>query len=104
MVSKHISLPPSSIALALGAAAFLLVLASLGVQLVDYLSERAWVDTLVQLFNLDAEENIPSNFSALLLLCAALLLAIITSLERQQRFCRVVLGDPFRRILVHGSR
>jgi len=43
------------------------------------------VKGLVHLFNLDAEENIPTYFQVLLLLFAALLLAVIGALNRAQR-------------------
>jgi hypothetical protein len=84
MVTNHISLNPSSIARVLGAVAFLLVLASIGGQLTAYLTGHAQVYGLVWLFDVDAEKNIPTVFSTLLLLFAALLLAVITVLERKQ--------------------
>jgi hypothetical protein len=84
MVINQISLNPSSIARVLGAVAFLLVLASIGGQLTAYLTGHAHVYGLVRLFYVDAENNIPTDFSTLLLLFAALLLAVITVLKRKQ--------------------
>jgi hypothetical protein len=84
MVINQISLNPSSIARVLGAVAFLLVLASIGGQVMAHLTRHAQVYALARLFYVDAERNIPSDFSTLLLLFAALLLAVITVLKRQQ--------------------
>ena len=84
MVSNQISMNPFSIARVLGAVAFLLVLASLIGQLMTYVSGQADVNGLAWFFYVDGEYNIPSSFSALLLLFAALLLAVITLLEREQ--------------------
>jgi hypothetical protein len=84
MVINQISLNPSSIARVLGAVAFLLVLASIGGQLTAYLTGHDHVYGLVRLFYVDAERNIPTGFSMILLLFAALLLAVITVLKRKQ--------------------
>ena len=82
MASNQISLKPSSITRVLGLVAFLLVLASTGGQLTAYLTGRIF--GLVALFYVDAEQNIPTFFSTFLLLFAALLLAVITVLKRNQ--------------------
>ncbi|MGH8626685.1 MAG: multidrug transporter [Gammaproteobacteria bacterium] len=63
--------------------AFLLVLASIGGQLTVYLTGHNHLYGLVRLFYVDAENNIPTDFSTLLLF-AALLLAVITVLKRKQ--------------------
>lgn len=84
MERNQISLNPSLIALVLGAVAVLLVLASIGGQLMAYLAGHPRVYGLVHLFYVDAEGNIPTGFSTFLLLFASLLLAVITVLERQQ--------------------
>jgi hypothetical protein len=84
MISNQISVKPSRIARVLGLVAFLLVLASTGGQLTAYLTGHPSIFGLVGLFNLDAEENIPTFFSTFLLLFAALLLAVITVLKRNQ--------------------
>ena len=84
MENNQISLNPSLIARALGAVALLLILASFGVQLMVYLTGHDYIYGLVPLFHVDYERNIPTGFSVLLLLFAALLLAVITGLERSQ--------------------
>ena len=84
MVSNQISVKPSRIARVLGLVAFLLVLASTGSQLMAYLTGRPHIFGLVPLFSVDVEQNIPTFFSAFLLLFAALLLAVITVLKRNQ--------------------
>ncbi len=71
---------------ALGAIASVLVLASLGGQLTKYLTGDNSVYVLVRLLNLNRERgNIPTFFSALLLLFAALLLWIIGVMKRKSR-------------------
>jgi hypothetical protein len=81
---NHISLKAFSIARLLGAVACVLVLASIAGQLTVYLTGDGRVYGLVRLFYVDAERNIPTAFSSLLLLIAALLLACITVLKRKQ--------------------
>lgn len=83
MAVTPISLNPSSIARALGAVAFFLVLASIAGQLMVYLTGHEQVYGLVQLFNVGTELNLPAFFSSFLLLFAALLLAVITVLEKK---------------------
>ncbi len=85
MAINQIRLNPSAVARALGAVAFLLILASIGGQLTKYLLGHDLVYGLVPLFYLDAERNIPTLFSVLLLLCAALLLTVITVLKKRQK-------------------
>jgi len=82
---NQIRLNPSAVARALGAVAFLLVLASIGGQLTKYLLGHDRVYGLVSLFYVDAEQNIPTLFSVLLLFCAALLLTVITVLKKKQK-------------------
>ena len=65
--------------------AFLLVLASIAGQLSKFLLGHDRVYGLVPLFYVDAEQNIPTFFSALLLFCAALLLMVITVLKKKQK-------------------
>ena len=84
MAINQIILNPSAIARALGAMAFLLVLASTGGQLTKYLTGHDHV-LLVRLFYVDAERNIPTFFSVLLLLFAAQLLTVITVLKNKHR-------------------
>ena len=80
-----IILKPCSIARSLGALAGFLVLASIGFQLTKYLTGHTWIYGLVPLFFVDAEQNIPTFFSVLLLLAATLLLTVIALLKNQQR-------------------
>lgn len=62
--------------------ALLLVLASITGQLTKYVSGHDFVYGLIPLFDVDHENNIPTFFSASLLLLAALLLALITALKK----------------------
>jgi len=83
MIANQISLNPFKIALVLCAVAFFLVLASVAGQLMFYMTGNKLYG-LVLLFDIDAEYNIPTFFSMLLLLFAALLLSVITILERKR--------------------
>ncbi|MFA5260315.1 MAG: hypothetical protein WC450_03710 [Candidatus Omnitrophota bacterium] len=89
MGSGSISLNPFSIARGLGTAAFLLVLASMGGELTTFLTGHDSVYGLIPLFCLNAEHNIPTFFSALLLLFAAQLLSVITMLEKKRMAAHV---------------
>ena len=82
---QQISLNPSVIARVLAVMAIVLILASIAGQFSKFVLGHGNLKGLVALFNLDAEDNIPTHFSAVLLLFAALLLAIIAILNRQQR-------------------
>lgn len=89
MTSNPISLNPSSIARILGAVAFFLVFASTAGQLTVYLSGHEHVYGLVRLFNVGTELNLPAFFSTFILVFAALLLAIITVLEKKRMAAHV---------------
>lgn len=89
MAINQISLNPSAIARILGAVAFLLVLASIGGQFSRFALGHDYLKGLVPLFYIDAEQNIPTYFTVLLMLFAALLLAIIAVLNRKQRIPHV---------------
>jgi hypothetical protein len=65
----------------LGSIVGILALASLGGQLVKLFTGRPNLYGLIPLFNLDAESNLPTFYSSLLLLFAALLLALIGVLK-----------------------
>lgn len=67
----------------LGAITLLLVLASIAGQLFEHFTGHVHVYGLLRLFDLDEESNIPTFHSALLLLLAALLLAIIGVLKKR---------------------
>ncbi|MBE0428495.1 MAG: hypothetical protein IBX61_01320 [Thermoleophilia bacterium] len=92
MIRNRILLNPSSVAIALGSAAFTLVLISTAMRVALRLFHQelveifglTLVETIFRLFYVDVERNIPTAFSSLLLLFAALLLAVITVLERKQ--------------------
>lgn len=84
MVSNRILVNPSSITLLLVAIAFLLVLASTVGQLIFHLTPHDTAFGMIRLFNVDAENNVPTYFSALLLLTSAFLIATVSILERQR--------------------
>lgn len=86
---NQISLNPSAMAGILGRIAFLVILASLGMQGLKFASGYGSMKGLVQLFYVDSEHNIPTYFSILLMLFVALLLAIITMLNKQQKMPHV---------------
>lgn len=69
----------------LGTVAGFLVLANIGGQLMKYFTGYGSVYGLIRLFNLDREGNIPTYFSASLLLFAALLLWIIGVMKKTSR-------------------
>lgn len=79
--TDQMSVSPSAIARVLGAIAFLLVLASIGGQIAKYWFGYNYLKGAVALFHVDAERNIPTFFSVSLMLCAALLLAVIAVLS-----------------------
>jgi hypothetical protein len=76
-------------ALVMGAMAFLLVLLSIGGQFSKFLLGEGFLTGLAPLFYVDMEHNIPTYFSVLLILLAALLLAFIARLTRKQRLPHV---------------
>ncbi|HLV02520.1 MAG TPA: hypothetical protein VKZ59_14715 [Acidobacteriota bacterium] len=63
--------------------AILLVLASIAGQLIFHLTTHDTAFGMIRLFNVDTENNVPTYFSALLLLTSALLIGIIAVLERR---------------------
>lgn len=83
----RLRLNPNSIALALGAAAFLLILTSCALLWADYRTgyNSALIHKLVKLFYVDLEQNVPAFFSMSMMLFAALLLAVIAFFERKQK-------------------
>jgi hypothetical protein len=78
---NNISLNPYTITRSLGLIAFILVVSSVGMTIVKTWYKHTYQPVL--LFYLDAEQNIPTFFSSCLLLFAAVLLLIITVLERK---------------------
>lgn len=81
MVNNKISLSPVPVALALGVVAFVLMLASVAGQLAPYFTSRS---EPVFFLSVDAEQNLPTFFSILLLLIATALLAIIALFKKVQ--------------------
>lgn len=84
MATHPIKLSPAGVARALGAVAFLLVLASIGGQLAKYVFGHEHVFGLVHFFYVDDEQNLPTVFSVLLLFSAALHLTVVTLLKKKQ--------------------
>lgn len=82
-----LSLNPDSIARSLGVMTFILVFASTGALLADYLTgyNSLVIHKLVKFFYVDLELNAPAFFSMLLLLFASLLLTVITVFKKQQQ-------------------
>jgi hypothetical protein len=83
--NHQIVLDRSIIVGALVAIAVFLVLASIAGQLTKFILGHDTVYGLIRLFNLDEENNIPTYFSASLLLLASVLLWIISLLKRTSR-------------------
>ncbi len=81
---NQIALNPYKLARLSGTIAIVLVLASIGGQLTIHLTDYAQECKLVKLLSVDAERNIPTCFSMLLMVISALLLAIISIIERSQ--------------------
>ncbi len=79
------SIAPTSVARTLGILVALLVLASLAGQAIRLTTGHEYVGGFVPKFNLDAEDNVPTFFSALLLVGSAGLLALIGALKKQER-------------------
>ncbi|MBI3355412.1 MAG: hypothetical protein HY038_01315 [Nitrospirae bacterium] len=79
---NQITLSPFNITLTLGITALLLVFASITGQLIKYVLGHDTAYGFTRLFFVDAEGNIPSYFSASLLLLAALFLALIAALKK----------------------
>ncbi|HEY8994576.1 MAG TPA: hypothetical protein VIM71_07945 [Lacunisphaera sp.] len=78
-------LKPNSVCRILGTIALLLIFADLAGQLFCHYTGDYRPRTIIKLFNLDRESNVPSSFSAFLLLAASALLAVITVLEKRRQ-------------------
>lgn len=90
-MTSQISLSPSLVARVLGTMALGLILLSLATDLFSYLIlHDSRMNYLHKLFLVDQERNIPTFFSQLLLLAAALLLALIALLKRVHQAPQVV--------------
>ena len=88
-IDNQISFNPTVIACILGVIAVLLILAGIGGQLLRFSFGEDYLRMLVLLFHLDHERNIPTYFSVLLILFAALLLALIAALSAKQKLPHV---------------
>ena len=105
MVSNQISVKPSRIARVLGLVAFLLVLASTGLQLMAYLTGRPHIFGLVPLFWVDEEQRYPDFFLRVpLALRSSTSCGYHRAKEKPNGVSRFTLDDPFIRIFAHGSR
>jgi hypothetical protein len=80
----QISVKPGKIAYYLGVVACVLIIASIGMQLMVHLTGHQTILGLARLFDLNEEQNLPTFFSTCLLVFAALLLAMITLLKKRQ--------------------
>jgi len=91
MPSTRLPWNPPLVALVLSAVAFFLVLASIASTLITFfvtgIEHYHW---LARAFYLDAEKNIPTFFSVVLLFCAFLLLAFITVAEKKREMPHVL--------------
>lgn len=84
MAANTLSLHPRRIVTALSVVAVVLVIASVASQLALHASGHPAFAAVSKLLFVDAERNIPTAFSSLLLLLSALLLAVIAVLKHQR--------------------
>jgi hypothetical protein len=82
-IDSSISLRPPTVTRALGITAAVVLLASTAGQLIKHVAGHGRLFGLVHLFYVDAEQNIPTAFSALLLLFSAVLLLVIAIIKRR---------------------
>ena len=81
----QLTLRPAAVARALGIVAVLLVIANLVALFATSSTGRMPQDVkLAYLFYLDGERNVPTAFAVFLLLSSAVLLSLVTALERQR--------------------
>ena len=83
MNPTRIALSPRAVTLVLGASVCFLVLAHAAGQLMKYWGGYPTVYGLVPLFDLNAEQSVPTFFAAAQLLLAALLLAVIAVVKKR---------------------
>ncbi len=79
--TTEMSLAPSALPRVLGVLAVLLLVSSVTGQIAKLGFGHDYVKGLVPLFDVNAEQNIPTYFSVLLLLTAAFLLGVTAILE-----------------------
>lgn len=82
--SNKISINPNKVIWILSGTSVLLVVASVGMQIIKYVYREPSLDRLIRLFYLDEEDNIPTAFSAFILLFAGIILTIIAYLSDRQ--------------------
>jgi hypothetical protein len=85
MTNHRVRLSPSTIVRILATGAALVMLASVAGQLTKYLVGPVKGQAVIMLFDADRESNVPTYFSAVLLLLAAGLLGVIAVLKRKTR-------------------
>lgn len=92
MLNTKISVNRRSIAGSLGALTLIVVALNTVFVLADFFTGHTsvFLHKSVKLFYVELESNVPSFFNMLLLLCAALLLALITFLNRRQTGSRKI--------------
>ncbi len=81
---SEFSLSPAKVARALGTLALLIVFASTAGQISKYWLGHEELKGFVRLFDLDAEANVATWFSVLLMLISALILAVTAVIERRE--------------------
>lgn len=84
-MEPKIIINPKSIGLTLVLFATLLIILSIGTQLIAYTTGHPSIHGIVPFFNLDGEINLPTFFSGLILLFASFILAIIFVLKKKVR-------------------
>lgn len=99
MEDNQITVTATAVVLVLGVIASMLVLASIGSHLTASLTGHGFfppddasskIDELVLLLSVDKERNLPTYFSTFLLIFAALLLGVITVLDRRRSKSRTI--------------
>lgn len=88
-VAHQISLDSSTITRILAIMALLLIATSIAGQISRFIFEVENLNSLIRLFNVDEERNIPTYFSMLLMIFIASLLAIIATLNSKLGFPHV---------------
>jgi len=83
MQPRVISIDPDAVTRILAIAALAILIASVAGQVVATYLENPFVRYVAEFFYVDVERNLPTGFAVLLLLFATLLLATVTTLERQ---------------------
>jgi hypothetical protein len=85
MISNRLLLNPLAVFLVLAEMAAILVLLSIEGQLITHINGFKNASGIVRMFDIGEEQNIPTLFSSLLLMLAAIFLAVISIMERNQK-------------------